>query len=308
MLGRSLALAGLLGLAPLMGIGQEICQGFGPQTPRDIASKSGMNTRAFNLAPQPWAMNLCNIHTHTNAEHKGPGFSLPADKDHAKLDAPGQILDIQIIKAASGHDAPTDPAAPADPAAAPAAGGAHAIEKGGWRCNETVTLSTEDRVDPWGGHGPFGNVAPGDTIEVHWVFTSCDVEPGPTLGACLSEACVNPQLRVESQVFLVVNDPSAPSFSSFVYAGTHLNGRPQPVSLPSGTGEPVVFRGSTTGTKYDQHTCSPYQVTWSVRPYCMRINLLSLHAWAAAGNVFEETASHGVRPLVTAPELLGPID
>ena len=23
-------------------------------------------------------MNLCNIHTHTNAEHKGPGFSMHA--------------------------------------------------------------------------------------------------------------------------------------------------------------------------------------------------------------------------------------
>ena len=295
-----------------MGISSELCEGFGPQTPRDIASKSGMNTEAFTLAPQPWAMNLCNIHTHTYAEHKGPGFSLPADKDHAKLETPRQIVDIQIIKAASGHDAPadhgapTDHAAPADQAAAPA--GAHAIEKAGWRCNETVTLSSEERVDPWAGHGPFGNVAPGDTIEVHWVYTSCNVEPGPTLGACSNAACVNPQLRVESQVFLVVNDPTAPSFSSFAYAGNHKNGRPQPVSLPTGTGEAVVFRGSTTGTKYDQQTCSPYQVTWSVRPYCMRVNLLSLHAWAAAGNVFEETASHGVRELVTAPELLSPID
>lgn len=40
----------------------------------------------------------------------------------------------------------------------------------------------------------------------------------------------------------------------------------------------------------------------------MRLNLRSLHAWAAAGNVFEEIASHGVRDLVTAPELLAPID
>ena len=45
-------------------------------------------------------------------------------------------------------------------------------------------------------------VKPGDTIEVHWVYSSCDVSPGKTLGACLSDACVNPQLRVETQVFL----------------------------------------------------------------------------------------------------------
>ena len=42
------------------------------------------------------------------------------------------------------------------------------------------------------GHGPA--LAVGDTIEVHWVFTSCDVKPGPGLGGCAS--CPNPQLRV----------------------------------------------------------------------------------------------------------------
>ena len=32
-----------------------------------------------------------------------------------------------------------------------------------------------------------------------------------------------------------------------------------------------------------------------------------LHKWAAEGNVFNESKSHGVRQLVTAPELLSPI-
>ena len=49
----------------------------------------------------------------------------------------------------------------------------------------------------------------GDTIEVHWVHTTCDVDPGKGLGSCLSDACANPQLRVEAQVFLVVNDENA---------------------------------------------------------------------------------------------------
>ena len=59
-------------------VGQELCQGFGPQTPRDIASAAGANPRSFAPAPAAEAMNLCNIHTHTNAEHKGPGFSVSA--------------------------------------------------------------------------------------------------------------------------------------------------------------------------------------------------------------------------------------
>ena len=55
--------------------GAELCVDMGPQTPRDIASGFGMNTEAFPLAPAASELNLCNIHTHTNAEHKGPGFS-----------------------------------------------------------------------------------------------------------------------------------------------------------------------------------------------------------------------------------------
>ena len=58
-----------------------ICEGYGPQTPRDISKKSGINRRVFTLAPPYKKMNLCNIHTHTNAEHKGPGFSIFAGDD-----------------------------------------------------------------------------------------------------------------------------------------------------------------------------------------------------------------------------------
>jgi len=62
---------------------QGLCKGFGPQTPRDISSAAGANPRVFTLAPPTTRMNLCNIHTHTNAEHKGPGFSVFAgDGEH----------------------------------------------------------------------------------------------------------------------------------------------------------------------------------------------------------------------------------
>jgi hypothetical protein len=255
----SLVLAASLATGPAGA--QEICQGFGAQTPRDISQVSGDNKRVFTLAPSASALNLCNIHTHTNAEHKGPGYSVFAgDGEH-----------------------------------------------GGYTCNDTDGLTTAELEDPADGHGAFHGIKPGDTIEVHWVHTSCDVRPGEGLGSCLSKACANPQVRVEAQVFLVVNDPTALNFRDFAYAGNQVNGLHQAKSLPAGTGRPVVFRGSTTGPKFTQSICSPYQVTWSVRPQCARVDVSSLYKWAEDGNVFNEKHSHGVRQLVTAPELLAPI-
>ncbi|KAA2317437.1 cadmium carbonic anhydrase [Pseudooceanicola sediminis] len=206
-------------------------------------------------------MNLCNIHTHTNAEHKGPGFSIVS----------------------------RDP------------------DAGGYQCDRGDLLTQEELRDPAFGHGPFHGVKPGDTIEVHWVYSSCDVTPGKGLGACLSDACANPTLRVESQVFLLVNDPFALDFANYDHKGHVAAGHPQPMSLPANTGAPVVFRGSTTGPSYTQAICSPLQVTWSVRPNCARLDISSLYRWGMDGNVFQEDHSHGVRPLVTAPELLAPI-
>ena len=238
----------------------ELCQGMGPQTPRDISSVTGLNLDNFPMAPSSTSMNLCNIHTHTNAEHKGPGFSVFVnDSDY-----------------------------------------------GGYACNDSDSL-TEAELKMPAGDMAFGKVKTGDTIEVHWVHTSCDITPGEGLGSCLSDTCTAPLLRVEAQTFLVVNDSNAADFTSFDYPGQKTGALHQPKSLPSGTGTPVVFRGSTTGPSYTQKTCSPLKVTWSVRPQCMKVDINSLNAWAKSGNVFNEKKSHGVRQLVTAPELLSPI-
>ncbi|WP_235851702.1 delta-class carbonic anhydrase [Litorivita pollutaquae] len=242
-----------------------LCQGYGPQTPRDISQHAGASRRVFALAPPARDMNLCNIHMHSNAEHRGPGFSVPAAAD-------------------------TD---------------------GGFLCNNSHTLTRAERAPvkkrPGRNRGMMG-VNPGDTIEVHWVFSSCDVAPGPAPGSCLSPRCANPELRVESQVFLVVNDPNALDFEYFAYGGNRVNGFHQPKEIPGGTGAPVVFAGSSAGTEYSASSCSPYQVTWSVRPNCAKVDIQSVHDWADSGNVFHEYRSHGVRPLVTAPELLSPIN
>ena len=147
---------------------------------------------------------------------------------------------------------------------------------------------------------------PGDTVEVHWVYTSCDTQPGKGLDACVTEQCANPQLRVEAQVFLVVNDARAIDFRLFDYNGNSANALHQPKALPTRTGTPVVFRGSTTGPEYTEEKCSPLQVTWSVRPACAKVSEASLNAWCEH-NVFGEDQAHGVRQLVTSADLLAPI-
>jgi len=237
------------------------CEVAGPQTPRDITRKDGQNRAAFPLAPAFTEMNLCNIHTHTNAENKGPDFSIHVGN----------------------------------------------FRNGGYACNETNSLTKEQLKDPMKGKGAYKGVKPGDTIEVHWVYSSCDVQPGNGLGACLSDTCKDPKLRVESQVFLLVNDPYALDFNNYTNKADKKNGVYQARAIPTDMGNPIVFRGSTTGPSYNEKICSPAQVTWSIRPQCAKLDISSLHTWAES-NVFNETMSYGVRQLVTNPKLLSPME
>lgn len=50
-------------------------KGFGPQSPRDIDAVAGANSNMFTTAPANSQMNLCNIHFHIGAEHKGGEFT-----------------------------------------------------------------------------------------------------------------------------------------------------------------------------------------------------------------------------------------
>jgi len=234
--------------------GGPACEGFGPQTPRDIDSAIGDNEVTFAMAPPAAEMNLCNIHFHENAEHKAKDFSIYAGDGH------------------EGYDS-------------------------GYECNMSTQLSNPQLV--WEGDGvckgEHGDLKPGDTVEIHWVHSTCDVQPGPTLGSCLSDKCSNPELRVETQVFTLVAE-----------GGLNFNELQSAKDLPTDTGTPVEFIGSTTGPSYSEQTCSPYQVTWSVRPKCATLNINSVGEWCK-GNVFKEDHAHGVRKLVTNPKLLSEI-
>lgn len=236
--------------------------GFGPQSPRDIDAVEGHNSRAFGKAPAYTKMNLCNIHFHENAEHRGGEFTTHAGHGDGYGHGTGFKYDGQLTEA---------------------------------------ELAAYDHIV---GKGKHGDLVPGDTIEVHYVFTTAKVEPGATLGSCLSEATMNPQLRVETQVYVLVNDDSA---RDFVYL-THyevVDGLHQATNIPTDTGTPVQYTGSTTGPSYNK-VGSPFQVTWSVRPEVARVSISSLNVWLQ-DNSFGESHAHGVRNLVKNPDLLSQI-
>lgn len=237
-------------------------KGFGPQSPRDITAKVGKNARSFAPAPVYQAMNLCNVHFHANAEHKGGDF----------------------MKFAGNGDGQGS--------------GTGFVYSGKLSATEKIKLDTDVCT------GAHGGLNAGDTVEVHYVHSSAQVTPGPTLGACLNENLSNPQLRVEAQVFVLVNSAKAADFNKFVEVGQR-NGYQQALNIPANTGTPVQYAGSTTGPAYDEKG-SPLQVTWSVHPKVIKVSAQSVGKWCE-GNVFKEDHAHGVRNLVTDVNLLSKI-
>lgn len=237
-------------------------KGFGPQAPRDIDSVEGNNPIIFNTAPPYTQMNLCNIHFHKNAEHKGGEFTVYAGN-----------------------------------------GDGHGYETGfkySGKLSRSELAPVKNGVCP----SAHGSLQSGDTIELHYVHSSAQVKPGPTLGACLSEAVKNPQLRVEAQVYVLVNDPKALDFNELTRHG-EKNGYQQALGIPTNTGEPIQYAGSTTGPTYNEQG-SPLQVSWSVRPKVAKVNIKTVGEWCK-GNAFKEDHAHGVRNLVLNRKLLSPI-
>ncbi len=155
------------------------------------------------------------------------------------------------------------------------------------------------------GESGHGDLVPGDTIEIHFVYSTAKATLGNGLGTCFNETISNPQLRVESVVGVLVNDVNAASFLELTRIEV-IGGLNQLPNLPADLGTSVIYAGSTTGPGYNEEA-SPYQVTWSVRPNVLKIDINTVAVWLA-DNPFEETHAHGVRNLVTNPDLLSQID
>jgi hypothetical protein len=236
--------------------------GYGPQSPRDIDRNEGTNPVVFSTSPAYQQMNLCNIHIHKFAEHKGGQFTTYA--------GPGD---------GQGHDT-------------------------GYRYSGSLSPS---ELRPVPGticpdlHGGSTVLKPGDTIEAHYVYSTAPVKPGDDLGACSNDYITNPQLRVNAQVYVLVNDTTAADFLRLT-ATDRVNGFYQAPYLPTGTGRPVDYAGSTTGPKYNTKGSS-LQVSWSVRPEVLKVNIVTVGMWCTANHRDAE----GVRNLVVEPAFLSPI-
>ncbi len=236
--------------------------GTGPQAPRDLASTAGTNPKVFPFAPAYTSMNLCNIHFHESAEHKGGQFTKYAGNGDGKGTGTG------------------------------------------YEYSGTLTAAETTPIGKKIGEGKTGHLAPGDTIEVHYVHTTAPITPGPTLGSCLTEEVSDPFLRVETQVMVLVNDPNALDFVELARV-ENVGGLYRAPNIPTTSGTPIQYLGSTTGPKYNEQG-SPFKVTWSVRPNVIKVNINSVDAWFS-NNIFDEDHAHGVRNLVTNPALLSRI-
>jgi len=237
----------------------------GPQSPRDIDSGAGTNTTLFRTANNTDKMSLCNIHYHWNAEHKSAAYSTAVDTEN---------------------------------------------EHSGWAIVEPVSLDHEIReandishlldlppeYDPETGEEikHLVGVMEGDTVEIHWVHTSCNVDyetlnPANGLGNCMTAVCANPQLRVVAQVFEVVE------------YGADVTSLEEPAHIHDD--EVVEYIGSTTGPGFNNEHCSPFEVTWQVSK---EVATIDAHALAHWSHEMGEHA-HGVRALVTPEDLLSQI-
>ncbi|MGR3502966.1 delta-class carbonic anhydrase [Pseudaestuariivita sp.] len=238
-------------------------KGYGPQSPRDLDTLEGENPIRFGRAPAYTEMNLCNIHFHEGAEHRGGQFTRYAGNGDGTGYGSGYLYTGDLTEA---ELAPLD-----------------------------VKVGASEH----------GDLVPGDTIEVHYVHSTAQITPGPTLGACLNDAINNPQLRVETQVYVLVNDAAAGDFMALTEVAM-VDGLHQATGLPNDTGRPIVYPGSTTGPGYNEKG-SPFQVTWSVRPRVKKVNIATVGTWLG-NNVFDEDHAHGVRNLVTNPDLISDIN
>lgn len=237
-------------------------KGYGPQSPRDLSVMRGANKRIFANAPSHKEMNLCNIHFHKNAEHKGGEFTVHAGHGDGRGYGTGYKY-AGKLSAAESRPLPAEVCA-----------------------------------------GSHGGLNVGDTLELHYVHSSAQVAPGPTLGACLSETDANPQLRVEALVMVMVNDPAAADFG-VLSKTAEINGYHQAPNIPTNAGKSIEYAGSTTGPSYNEKG-SPLQVSWSVRPRVLKVNAASVGEWCKS-NAFKEDHAHGVRNLVISEKLLSSI-
>ena len=121
-----------------------------------------------------------------------------------------------------------------------------------------------------------GDLAPGGTIEVHFIHTTAQVQPGQNLGSGLSKATGSPQLRSKTQVIALVNDKGTIDFEHLAKVMV-ISGMYQAPNIPANARTPFQYTSPTTGPSYNEKG-SPFQTTWNVRPNVVKVNIRTVPA------------------------------
>ena len=151
------------------------------------------------MAPEASEMNLCNIHTHTNAEHKGPGFGV-------------------FVSAAAD---------------------------GGFACNETPNLTDAELAPASGAYQ--GRAAPATRSRCIGFTRPATPPRAKGLAPASRRVAAIRSCAWRPRSFSPSTTRTPSTSPTMAYGGNVVEGRHQAKSLPSNTGDPVLFRGSTTG-------------------------------------------------------------
>lgn len=147
-----------------------------------------------------------------------------------------------------------------------------------------------------------GAMSVGKTYEAHYVHSSAapgtDASPvlADGLGAAAGAATgiKNPMIVVEAMVFHLVNDAAYDFPAKNLTYGWHW-------ATHSGA-DSVMYAGSTTGTSYNNHYCSPYTITWHVDKRCHKVSAKSFdqmcHEMKSKFNQVADLAPHSSRKLL----------
>jgi len=236
--------------------------GFGPQSPRDIDEVSGINGRVFETAPAYTEMNLCNIHIHESAEHKGGEFTTYRGNGDGAGSSTGYVYSGEHHGCGARRHRHGDRC--------------RRVRQPGSGRHDRGSLHA---LDSSGRHGPESRCLP---QRVHRQPSTARGNAGVRAG--LRRDCTG--FRRTDRI-------------------CRSEGFHQAINIPSDTGAPVQYAGSTTGPGYNGKG-SPLQVSWSVRPEVAKVNIRSVGTWID-DNVFDEGKAHGVRNLIVNPGLLSPI-
>lgn len=278
------------------------CNLAGPQSPRDISKSSGSNDKVVPGSERTLStsgMRICSVHFHRHAEHRSAGqYDVAKDGGFACNAKSSEKPEVK--SGDQGGDKSGDKTGEKSSDTSVTGGGNEPGKSGdseifnpeGYSSYDEVGLALSD------GNGAGNGVSVGDTVEFHWVHTTCsqeDIDNGikkalekdskkdTGLGPC---ACAGGKVVVVGRVFTVTKDSGVKSLSN---------------SPTSAIGDVVSYNGSSTGPKYNNSSCSPVQAGWNVDRNCGEVTLSAIEGWLAdGGKKFNESHAHGARELVTA--------